>query len=279
MTALSLLEFIDQQLKAKDVRLPVFDATALEVQKLSQAKDCDARQIEKLIIRDQALAAEVLKVANSAFYGGLQKVTTIKNAIVRLGNHEITNIVMLVSQKKNFRSQDPQLKPIMSLLWQHAIGTAIGACWLAREYGFKDLAQEAFFAGLLHDAGKVFILSVIEKAFRDGKLPRKPPEPLLLEIMDSLHAERGHALMRAWNLPDKYCLVARDHHRDDMDAKNHLLLLVSVADMTANKMGIGLRKDRSLVLTATRQAELLNLSEIDIAKLEIRLEDALMLAV
>jgi HD-like signal output (HDOD) protein len=151
---------------------------------------------------------------------------------------------------------------------------AVAAHWLCRHCGLHGIAHEAFFAGLLHDVGKLFILMVVEDLMKSGGLASKPSTALLTEAMDQLHTGHGCNLMKHWNLPDKYAEVARNHHAETPDAENYLLLTVRLADKTCNKMGIGLRQDSGSVLAATPEANELHLSEVDIAKMEIMLEDA-----
>ena len=79
--------------------------------------------------------------------------------------------------------------------------------------------------------------------------------------------------MRHWNLPEKYCEIARLHHADEFDEKNLLLALVRLANKACSKLGIGLAKEPSLVLSATPESEVLRLSEVNLANLEIYLED------
>jgi hypothetical protein len=91
-------------------------------------------------------------------------------AIVRMGVNEVANIVARITHENNFRSKDPFLHTIMRRLWRHALGVAMAAHWLAKECGLQNLAHEAFFAGLLHDVGKLFILSVIDELKHTEKM-------------------------------------------------------------------------------------------------------------
>lgn len=75
-----------------------------------------------------------------------------------------------------------------------------------------------------------------------------------------------------------FCVIAREHHSAELDDKNILMLLVRMANLVCHKLGIGLVRDPSLILPATLEADLLNLSEIDLAELEIALEDTAVLA-
>ena len=134
--------------------------------------------------------------------------------------------------------------------------------------------HESFFAGLLHDVGKLLILKVTDNLKKNNGRDIHFSKALLTEAMDGLHAEYGASLMHHWNLPEKYCEIAQDHHSEKFDSKNLLLVMVRLTDMACNKLGIGLKKDASIVLSATREADELQLSEVDLANFEIYLEDA-----
>ena len=270
----SFIEIIDKQLVSSNARLPVFNATALRIQQEIAKAEPDIRLIEKLIISDQSLTAKVLSVSNSSFYKGLNQVATVRNAIVRLGINEVSNIVMLVTHENNFRSKDPFVHGIMRTLWRHSVGCAMGSNWLAKKCGLHGLAHEAFFAGLLHDVGKLFILTVIDDLKHSNDLDIQPSDALLVEAMHSLHANHGFSLLGHWNLPEKYCNIVRDHHKEKFDQKDMLQILVRLADKACLKLAIGLVEDPALVLVATPEAELLHISEVDLAQLEIMLEDS-----
>lgn len=270
----SFIEIVDTHLASSNARLPVFNATALRIQQEIAKDESDLQLIEKLIVSDQALTAKVLSVSNSAFYKGLQQVSTVRNAIVRVGINEVSNIVMLITHESNFRSKDPFMQGIMRKLWRHSVACAMGSNWLAKQCGLHSLAHEAFFAGLLHDVGMLFILTVIDDLKHSNEIEIQPSDALLVEAMNTLHTHHGHSLMSHWNLPEKYSQIARDHHQEEFDGNNSLLALVRLADMACCKLGIGLDKDPSLVLIASPEAETLHISEVDLARMEIMLEDS-----
>ena len=270
---LSFLEIVQQHLESNDTCLPPFNATAQRIQQEIMKEDPDVQLIEQLIVRDQAITGQVLRVANSSFYKGLVKATTVRNAVLRLGINEVSNMVTLVTQEKNFHSKDPQINGIMRTLWRHSVGCAVGAHWLAKKSGYQSLAHEVFFAGLLHDIGKLFILAVVENIRRNGASSQQPSNALLDEVMRSMHSDYGFALLNNWNLPSRYCSVTRDHHKEDFDPKDFLLLIVRMANHGCNKVGIGADADPSMVLPALPEAKVLGLSDVDLAQFEIQLED------
>jgi HD-like signal output (HDOD) protein len=277
-TERSLVGMIDRFVTSKTVKLPAFNATALRIQKEVAKEEPDSRLIEKLIVSDQSLTGEVLRVSNSSFYKGLTQVATVRDAIIRMGNIEVSNIVSMVALQYNFNSKDQYIHKIMGKLWRHSVGCAIGANWLARQTGFQALAHETFIAGLLHDVGKLYVLKVVDDMKASEEIKNLPSDTVIDELMQQLHTDQGYAIMTHWNLPEKYCRVARDHHLAELDGTNVLLVMVRMANHVCHKMGIGLIEDPAIVLMETPEAAQLQLSEMDLARLEVRLEDSQVVA-
>lgn len=267
----SFLDIIKKHLSSDETVLPIFDTSVQRIQKEISKENPDLHAIETLIGRDPALTSQVLKAANSEFYEGLTKVTTLQNAIIRLGTGEL---LLLLLQHDNLGFIDSFCGSLIEKLWRHSVGCAIGSRWLAKQCGFDTLIHEAYIAGLLHDVGKLLLISVVERITRSGKKQLRPSNELLYEVLESFHAEHGHLLLSNWNLPESYCKVAREHHYEDVDPNDTLLMIVRLANKACNKLGIGLSKDDSIILAATPEANLLGLSEVFLAEMEIALEDA-----
>ncbi len=269
--AKSFIDAIEKYIESGKVNLPVFNPNAMRVQQELVRKEPNMNVIEKLIVRDQTLASEVLKLANSSFYRGLVEVKTVKAAIIRLGMREIGRIVLLAASKTQFRITDKELSQLMKKLWQHSAGNGLAANWLAKKCNFDELAGQAFFAGLLHDIGKLFLVTVIEqsKLRKGGKMT----SALLMEVIDTLHTKQGYNLMKLWNMPEEYCVIVRDHHLPEVDVKNTLLILIRLADMVCHKLSIGIHSLPDINLAATFEANTLDLTEVELAELEIMLED------
>ncbi|MBU1140669.1 MAG: HDOD domain-containing protein [Proteobacteria bacterium] len=273
---ISFIEVIKKTIEEGDVVLPVFNSAAMKVQQELVKKEPDMRVLENAIATDQSLSSLVLQMANSSFYSGLVEVLSVRAAIVRLGIREVGRISLFVISKNQFRSEDKRLNFVMRKLWQHSVGCALGVNWLTKRCKLDDMESHAFFAGLLHDVGKLLVLMVVEQLRKkDPELP--VTDALLMEAMESLHTKQGYYLMKLWNMPELYCVVTRDHHKDDYDNTNDMLILVRIANMMCNKVGIGLRKDPTLMVSALEEAHHFNLTEIDLAEMEIFLEDTTIL--
>lgn len=273
----SFLDIIQQHIGDEKTILPVFNVTAKSILEKIDTKEPDLEGIEKLISRDPSLTAQVLRSANSSFYKGLLEVATIRNAVIRLGTGEISNIVLRLLQPETLAIEDPFSRELMAKLWQHAIGCAIGSHWLAKEYGFETLAQEAFIAGLLHDIGKLLLIAVVENLRRSGRDDLRPSNLVLNEVMEAFHAEHGYLLLKSWDLPESYCRVVREHHAEEVNPNDTLLIIVRLINLVCNKLGIGIIEDPTIILAATQEASMLGLSEIFLARLEITLEDIMVL--
>lgn len=267
----SFLDIIEEHLNSDETMLPIFDTSVQQIQKEIAKQEPDLGVIETLISRDPAITGQVLRAANSAFYEGLTKVSTIRNAIIRLGTGEL---LLFLLQHDDVGFIDSFCSSLMEQLWRHSMGCAMGSYWLAKQCGFVDLAQEAYIAGLLHDVGKLLLITVVEKITRSGKKKLRPSNELLHEVMDNFHPEHGYLLLKNWNLSQSFCKVAREHQLEDVDPNDTLLITVRLANKACNKLGIGLSKDPSIILAATPEASLLGLSEVFLAELEITLEDA-----
>jgi HD-like signal output (HDOD) protein len=273
-----LIEYLNEYLSGGQVLLPVSNMAGLRLRQEISRADANPKEIERLIMTDQALTAQVLKIANSAFYRGLHKVTSVREAILRLGMLEISNIITLVTQKQAFRSQDPFIAELLEKLWQHSVACAVGAQWLAQSCNFRMILNEAFLAGLLHDIGKLFLLTVMETTQLSEKFDLRFNPQMIQQALADLHTEYGYSLLKSWNFPEVYYQVTHEHHRENYDFKNDLLVIVRMADQTCRKMGIGSGVDPGILLGATPEATLLGLSEIAIAELQIKMEDSLFLA-
>jgi len=272
MTAPSLLSMVEQALAAKDLKLPVFNRTALQLQQALGKDDFRMDKCAALINRDQALASEVLKEANSSFYGGLKKVVTIHDAMVRLGAKEVLRLTMQVAQQGMYRCRHKGLSALMGRLWRHSLACGFGAMWLARNTGYQALMQEVFLAGLMHDIGQLFLLKVLEDICRQRPETRLS-ESLVMEVLVSLHVEQGFRLMQQWGLPDEYADVVRYHHHEDPPRDVPLLILVMLADQVCRKLGLAMVHHPELVPATSREAQLLGVKETTLAQLEITLED------
>ncbi|MFK7856804.1 MAG: HDOD domain-containing protein [Granulosicoccus sp.] len=268
----SLISLIDERLSSGDVELPVFDDIALRVHKEVRENKLDADSLCKILEEDPVLVSEILRMSNSSFFAGLSPVTNLRDAAVRLGIKQIAAIVLSVNQKKMYSASDGPFKDRLYQLWLHSSAVSMGARHLATNAGYRQLADDAFVTGLLHDVGKLSLLCIIESLMVSSDLM------LTDEIVDitieQLYCEHGAKLLDIWNLPDTFKEVVLHQDDETFDDSNVILCLVRVVNQACVLEGISDRPDRDAVnLEALPETQALGVSELDLAELRLVLED------
>ncbi len=194
----------------KDIRhnclkLPSLPEVALRVRKAAQDENAPAAEIARLIALDPALAARLLRVANSAFYRGSRSVDNLQMAVARLGNQAVRSLVASLAMQQLFQTPSTALKAPMKDLWVHSTEVATLASALAARFT-KLNPDDALLAGLLHDIGVLPILA------RAEDFPEIALDPAHLdETINRLHTVIGKLVLEAWDFPPQLVAVAMEH--------------------------------------------------------------------
>jgi HD-like signal output (HDOD) protein len=267
-------ETVRKLLASQPIELPIFHPVALKLQRMLSDYDFTVDEVAQVVIEDQSLATQMLKMANSPMYMGRTKVATIKEAVIRLGAQQVINLAIAASQAGMHASQNEALDRYLKQLWLHSHGSALGARWLAHVCGMRGVADETYLAALLHDIGKLYLIKSIERLVDAGVINSLFDEDLVMDIFEAMHAEQGYRLMQHWNFPAMYCDVVRDHHAEEWDTVNKMLCIVRFVNIACRRIGLGLKHEPGLVLIDTREAEILDLNDFQIAELEALLEES-----
>jgi HD-like signal output (HDOD) protein len=246
------------------VTLAPLPAVATRIQSvLHDAERADPRVVADLVRADPAIAATILRMSNSAYYAGLRPISSVAQAIARLGLHRVGSIVTAAALKDHFATKDPAKHRMFRALWDHAVATAIAARFVAGTDG--NGAEEAFLSGLLHDTGKILVLRTVETLEAKG-LPKVTP-PVLDDLMVLLHPELGHHSLMSWKLPPWTASVALHHHNANTPGSEPLLLRVQVANAVARKIGAHPAPAPDLDLQGIPAVARLRLSDQDLARI------------
>jgi len=222
-------------------------AAAVEVLRLVRDPDVDFKDLAKAIEYDPGLTTNVLKFANSAYFGGSGSVKTVRNALVRMGTNEISTMVMASAAGPLVSGAVKGYDLESGRLWHHSVAVAVGSRILADELGVKA-PDHTFTAGLLHDVGKIVlgtfvdieVAEITELAF-SGDVSFEEAERAVLGID---HAEVGAHLLESWNLPAEIVEVARYHHTPDYSDREDVVIdLVHIADALSISTGVGAGTD------------------------------------
>jgi putative nucleotidyltransferase with HDIG domain len=192
--------------------LPTLPQVVMRVLAMAESPRVSAIELAKAM--DQSLAAKVLKMANSAYYGGRgRNISSIHHAIMLVGFEAVKEIILTTSFFHTFHdAQDVQaLQP----LWQHSLDCALIAKRLAWMYQYDSL-DEAYLSGLTHDIGMLVIQQYFPDQWREIEKKRELGVEWLQaerEVLELTHADIGGKIAERWAFPPNL-VEAIGHHHD-----------------------------------------------------------------
>ena len=219
--------------------LPAMPHIAAQVLERLSDDDSDSREINRLITKDQALAARVLKVANSPFYGASRSISTLNDAIVFMGFESIRSLVMTAVLKGIYSKVGLAEK----LLWEHSVGCGLAARKIAVEIRYRR-REEAYLAGLMHDVGKTALFLhapeamaiIMEDVYNEGSNFFEMEE----RMFGFNHARVGGAIANKWCFAaDIEAAIADHHQRKPGKSPADLTQIISAANAVCHKLSVG----------------------------------------
>lgn len=236
--------------------LPSLPTVATRIRETIADDGSSAEDIANVILADPAIAAKIIKAANSALYQRRKKAEDCKTAVISLGTRVTTQLVTAFTLKELFKSNNKLLLKRMNKLWEHSIEIAAISFVLARiTPGFN--AEHALLAGLIHDIGKVAILNkVIEHPLIMDS------EEHLKKVMNKMHAQVSSSILRRWDFSDDFIAVAEETE-DWMRDRSEKADLVDIINMAHLHSYIGTPYQRQVpILDQTPAFKKLALGEL-----------------
>ena len=241
-------------------------ANASEIMILALDPDVSVTQLARVTSRDQVLAARMLRLANSAYCAPLQEITTISEAVVRLGTASVRNVVLATCMASRLQSGNTYGTQGRGLA-AHGIGTAFLAQVIARVAVVNQ--EEAFLYGLVHDIGKLLVLQLSKEYVRGGG--KAPSEEEVVQMIDARHAEFGGRVLREWRLPPVIEEPVVYHHRPEESPSHTLEASVCyLANRLSHRYGFGCEASPDVPVLDDPVAQKLGLSETWLADLDPR---------
>jgi HD-like signal output (HDOD) protein len=273
-----LAELARRHIESGQARIPVFPGVAMRAQMMLADPDAELDEVEELVSSDPALAAALLRAANSAAFGAREEISTIREAAQRLGIRRTAQLVIVFSQHRSYQMQEPRLREMSEVLWRHATACALASDWLARRVGLAQAESHAMIAGLLHDVGMLFMLSVLDDVLAKNPGTMRYSDALIMEVVESLHTEQGERLLESWSIPEVFREVVRRHHDEKIEADDGLLLVLRIVDRACHRLGVAIGSIDTNEERDEAEALAIGASNVVLAELEIRIEDAAKLA-
>ena len=257
--------------------MPTLPQSITQILELTKSAKSSANDLTKVCERDPKLTTNMLKLANSPFYGFSRKISTISHAIVCLGLDTVKSIALTSSTQEMLNNEVPAYALEEGMLWQHSIGCATCARIIAKRIGFKA-SEEAYIAGLLLDIGKIMLSHFAEDQFvqiiEKAKNKRMPFDRAEQEVLGFDHCKIGGKIIKKWNLPSVLVEAVQYHHRPDkakIDKK--LTYIVHLADAISCMLGIGLGSDGLMYVFEENTLDVLGLQKEDTESIMSELVD------
>ncbi|MCP4747507.1 MAG: HDOD domain-containing protein [Desulfobacteraceae bacterium] len=224
-----------------------FSQSSLQIIEMMSCPESGSSKVARVVKKDANLAANVLRLANSSFFGLKQKVDSIDHAVTIIGSKRVLEIALYSMTSAALKK--PQLGYALKggELWRH---TVIGAAF-AREIAIEqnlDNAEVVFTAALIKDLGKVILSRHLAEAEKEidqlvfeKKMPFCEAEKKILGID---HAELAAIAFERWSFPENLIHVVRNHHlqKEPVIAPKETCI-VFLGDVICSILGIGSGKD------------------------------------
>lgn len=211
------------------IELPLLPSVATQILAMVNNPDSDAAKLAGLIHRDQALAAHVLRIANSPAYMPRMPIVSLQHAVSMLGLTLLSEIAFTVSLKAG-TFVAPGYESRMQFLWKHSLASGVYAKEVAK---IRRLNMEsAYVCGLLHAVGKPVVLNACVGLSTDLKMPLEPDHLDLL--IETHHVPLGIQLADKWQLP-RQARESIAHYRqyDQGESFKQEIMMACAADRLA----------------------------------------------
>lgn len=198
----------------KDVdSLPTFPENIIELQQLCNKKEASIDEISDRISRDPALTADVIKLSNSAGFVPGKKISNIKEAVKIIGLKNLYLILTASTAKKILGNKYKKFE----LIWEHCVRVAYYSRQIAKLKRLGNISDTAFITGLLHDIGKIVLLSADESIIHTISEITKNKQLRSSSILEEIsigisHAEIGGLIAEKWNFPNDLKMSITNHH-------------------------------------------------------------------
>jgi putative nucleotidyltransferase with HDIG domain len=233
-----------QAIVAAVKELPTLSQVTVRLAALLRDPRTSAQDLERVIRVDPALTANLLRVANAAYFGLRCRAESVRQAVTLLGVRRIYDIAAAAALAPVIPPRIPGYEIDAPVFWVHSVAVGVLAERLAREL---DIAPPdlTFTAGLLHDIGKLAIATFVGGASRAILAHVRRGEAFAAAertVLGLDHGEVAALVAEAWSLPPAIGAAARWHHAPEAVARGEhgpLVDLVHAADGLAHAMGLG----------------------------------------
>ena len=223
------------------IKLPEVPAIVFELNEIIADPLSSAADIARLVNQSPSLAALLLKLVNSAFYGFRSKIDSISRAVVLIGSKEVSSLALGITTMETFKNIPGKVMDVASFL-EHNLACGTAARILAA-HGNIMSTEQLFVSGMLHDIGRLVLCKYFPRAAASALANALHRDRPLLktegDMIGYTHAQIGSHLIKKWKLPYALENNIRYHHNPSASPNPESAAVVQMADIIVHGLGIG----------------------------------------
>ena len=242
------------QLKNRIMRslknLPPMHEVVMKAQEIMADPNSNVEDLVVIIETDQSIVAKILELINSGYYGLGREISSIGQACSLLGFGKLREVIVAVGVSNVLGKKLKGYEFESGELWLHSIATGFCSRILAEKKN-RELANDAYTGGLLHDVGKIILDPyVLERKDAFDNFMKDETKMVLdaeKAILGFDHAEIASDICRKWHIPENVIPAIQYHHYPSLSEGSELAHIVHIADYLVRLSGLGYEDDDLMV--------------------------------
>ncbi len=223
--------------------LPAAPAVLARVLMIMDDPNSGSSDLVEAIELDPGVTANLLRMVNSPVYGGSRSLSTLEEAVHRVGMRTIIQLVTMRASEPLLGGAHEGYGLAPGDLWRHSVSSALGARLLAQRVRHSRVAL-AFTGGLLHDIGKIALDVFLKHRYQSVRQKVEAGDTFQeaeRQVLGIEHAELGARIADSWEFPESLVQMIRHHHNpEEATEYEDLVSIVHLADALSHWLGVGL---------------------------------------
>ncbi len=224
--------------------LPVRPAIVAESLEIIRSNHSAYKRLSRLIYQTPELVVNIIRVVNSPFYRGVQKIEKLEDAMARLGTDAVKNVIISFATNNSFIKKKGRIltEDRIKVIGEHSLKCAIICDILAdRVSQFRRFKENAFLSGAIHDIGKNIILLLLQEIEKQEPGKYAITEDVIERLLRDEHPRVGALLTKLWKFSDPIVEAIHNHHAVTKEIA--LFSVVKCADAIANRIESGISEE------------------------------------
>ncbi len=256
-------------------RVPVLSSAVQEGMRLLRDPQVDMGNLAKVLQHDPGITANILRLANTPYFGSMSRVNNLRDAVVRLGAKRVSQLLLTVAVTPRISGDLEGYDQAPCTLLEQSLAIAVASELVAAELGI-DAPPHTFTAGLLANIGKIVLSQFLDNEYEQVNTLVESENVSFEEaerrVLGADHAEIGAELLASWNLPEEIVRVVRLFRDPESCPERDVALdLVHVGSAAAAMTGIGQGLDGMQYPVSEAVVERLGLTENQVQEVMVKL--------